>query len=69
MRLSGLPRLALSRPGFGTLSGTLRSPSMSSLNAISRVGAPPVSASNARRTKVVRSTSWKVPMCGSPLGP
>ena len=37
--------LGRAAPGSGTLSGTLRSPSMSSLNAISRVGAPPVSSS------------------------
>jgi hypothetical protein len=41
MRLSGLPRLASISSWLGRLSGTLRSPSMSSLNATSRVGAPP----------------------------
>ena len=36
--VSGLPRFSASIAWLGTLSGTLRSPSMSSLNAISRVG-------------------------------
>ncbi len=53
---------------FGTLSGTLRSPSMSSLNASSRDGLP-VSAVNACRTQLVRATSPKVPICGRPEGP
>ena len=52
----------------GTLRGTLRRPSMSSENACRRVG-PPVRCSKARRTKLVRATSAKVPMWGRPLGP
>ena len=53
---------------FGTLSGTLRSPSISSEKQISRVGTP-VITSNAWRTIVVRATSPKVPICGRPDGP
>ena len=59
---------ALSIALFGTLSGTLRSPSMSSLNASSRE-ARPVSSVNARRTHDVRATSPNVPICGRPDGP
>ena len=66
--VSGLPKCCASASRFGTLSGTFRSPSMSSLNAIRRVGHP-VSASKARRTQLVRATSPKVPMCGRPDGP
>ncbi len=55
---------------FGTLSGTLRSPSMSSENAISRVFTlSSVSTRNAWRTMVVRATSPNVPICGRPDGP
>ena len=68
MRVSGLPRYSASIASLGTLSGTLRSPSMSSQNAISRVGASD-SAWNALRTIVVRSTSLNVPICGRPEGP
>jgi hypothetical protein len=68
MRVSGLPRCCASISLLGTLSGTLRSPSMSSLNAISRVGTSLI-ASKARRTIVVRSTSLNVPICGRPEGP
>jgi hypothetical protein len=69
-RVSGLPICCSSISRFGTLSGTLRRPSMSSEKAISRVGtSPPVINSNARRTIEVRATSPKVPMCGSPEGP
>ena len=43
---------------------------MSSLKQISSVGmASSVRARKAVRTIVVRSTSWKVPRCGSPEGP
>ena len=55
---------------LGTLSGTLRSPSMSSEKQTSRVlTLPSVSTSKACRTMAVRATSPKVPMCGSPDGP
>ena len=53
---------------LGTLCGTLRRPSMSSEKACRRVGRP-VRCSKARRTKLVRATSAKVPMWGRPLGP
>ena len=68
MRVSGLPRCGVSRSRLGTLSGTLRSPSMSSLNAISREGRP-VSTVKAWRTQEVRATSPNVPICGRPDGP
>ena len=55
---------------FGTLSGTLRKPSMSSENANSRVlTLSSVSTRKAWRTMVVRATSPKVPICGRPDGP
>src|SRR5262249_31154049 len=55
---------------FGTFSGTLRSPSMSSENAIRRVLIlSSVSTRKAWRTMVVRATSPKGPMCGRPEGP
>ncbi len=70
MRESGLPRCVASMSLFGTLSGTLRRPSMSSENAISRVFTlSSVSTRKAWRTMVVRATSPNVPMCGSPEGP
>jgi hypothetical protein len=53
---------------FGTLSGTLRMPSRSSEKQKSRVGMSEMT-SKARRIIVVRATSPKVPMCGSPEGP
>jgi hypothetical protein len=53
---------------FGTFSGTLRIPSMSSEKQTSRVGMSLI-VSKARRIMVVRSTSPKVPMCGRPEGP
>ena len=63
MRESGLPRCDASISLFGTLSGTLRSPSMSSENAISRVLIlSSVSTRKAWRTMVVRATSPNVPM-------
>ena len=68
IRLSGLPRCSVSMAWLGTLSGTLRKPSISSENSISRVGASDI-AWNAWRTIVVRSTSLNVPMCGRPDGP
>jgi hypothetical protein len=68
MAVSGRPRKPASISRFGTLSGTFRSPSMSSLKATRREGRP-VSRSKARRTQVVRATSPKVPMCGRPEGP
>ncbi len=55
-------------PGCGTLSGTLRIPSMSSEKQISRVGISEIT-SKARRIIVVRATSPKVPICGRPEGP
>jgi hypothetical protein len=54
---------------LGTLSGTLRMPSMSSEKQISRVGMSFVMHSKARRIMVVRATSPKVPICGRPDGP
>ena len=43
---------------------------MSSEKQMSRVfHRPSVSSSNAWRTMLVRATSPKVPMCGSPDGP
>ena len=69
-RLSGSPRWAASMSRLGTLSGTLRSASMSSENAISRVLIlSSVSTRKAWRTMVVRATSPKVPIWGSPEGP
>ena len=68
--VSGLCRSSASISGLGMPSGTLRSPSISSLNATSRVAQwSPVSARNAFRTMVVRATSPNVPMCGRPDGP
>ena len=68
--VSGLSRLALSSSWLGTLSGTLRRPSISSEKQISRVGTlSSVSTRNAWRTMVVRATSPKVPICGRPEGP
>ena len=66
--VSGRCRFARSISWFGTLSGTLRMPSMSSEKQISRVGMSEI-VSKARRIIVVRATSPKVPMCGRPLGP
>ena len=66
--VSGRCRFSRSIAWFGTLSGTLRMPSMSSEKQISRVGRSEISW-NARRIIVVRATSPNVPMCGSPLGP
>ena len=55
---------------LGTLSGTFRSPSMSSEKHTSRVlTRPSVSTSKAWRTMAVRATSPNVPICGSPDGP
>ena len=67
-RVSGLPRCSRSIAPFGTLSGTLRKPSMSSLNATMRDGLP-VRVVKACRTQLVRATSPKVPICGRPDGP
>jgi hypothetical protein len=53
---------------FGTLSGTLRNPSMSSLKASSFDGRP-VMTVKACRTQEVRATSPNVPICGRPEGP
>jgi hypothetical protein len=66
--VSGSWRCSRSISTLGTFSGTLRIPSRSSENTTSRVGIPEMS-SKARRTMVVRSTSPKVPRCGSPEGP
>src|SRR4030095_4328672 len=66
--VSGLPRLAASISLLGTLSGTLRSPSMSSEKQNSRVGIS-LRRLKAWRTMVVRTTSPKVPICGRPAGP
>jgi hypothetical protein len=63
-----LPRCCRSTSPFGTLSGTFRSPSMSSLKASSLLGSP-VRRVNAFRTQLVRATSPKVPICGRPDGP
>ena len=52
----------------GMLSGTLRSASMSSEKATRRVGMS-LRMLKALRTMVVRATSAKVPMWGSPDGP
>src|SRR5262245_19581121 len=69
-RVSGLPRWLAIMSRLGTLSGTLRRPSMSSENEISRVlMLSPVSTRNAWRTMVVRATSPNVPICGRPDGP
>ena len=55
---------------LGTLSGILRSPSMSSDTTKRRVGmASPVRARNAARTMVGRATSPKVPRWGRPEAP
>ena len=62
-----LAQMAASISWLGTLSGTLRSPSMSSEKASRRVLTVDIS-SKARRTQVVRATSPKVPMCGRPDG-
>ncbi len=68
--VSGRPMKGAIVSWFGRVGGILRIPSISSENAMRRVGmAPSVSASNARRTMVVRATSPKVPMWGSPEGP
>ena len=58
------------RSRFGTLSGTLRRPSMSSEKAIEAGrDRSPVSTRKAWRTIEVRATSPKVPICGRPEGP
>ena len=66
--VSGLPRWAASISLFGTLSGTLRRPSMSSEKQNSRAGTSD-RRRKAWRTIVVRTTSPKVPICGRPDGP
>src|SRR6266550_6779802 len=66
--VSGLPRWAASISLLGTLSGTLRSPSMSSEKQNSRVGTS-LRRQNAWRTMVVLTTSAKVPIWGRPEGP
>jgi hypothetical protein len=66
--VSGRCRCSRSISGRGTLSGTLRIPSRSSENTTRRVGISEMT-SKARRIMVVRSTSPKVPICGSPEGP
>ena len=66
--VKGFCRFARSISPFGTFSGTLRMPSMSSEKQTSRVGMSEM-VSKARRIIVVRATSPKVPMCGSPEGP
>ena len=66
--VSGRCRFCLSIAWFGIFSGTLRMPSRSSEKQMSRVGISEI-AWNARRIIVVRATSPKVPICGSPLGP
>ena len=66
--VSGRPRCFRTMSAFGTLSGTLRSPSMSSEKAQRRVGMSDI-VLNAWRTMVVRATSPNVPMCGRPDGP
>ncbi len=66
--VSGLCRCPRRISVCGTLSGTLRMPSRSSEKQIRRVGMSEIS-SKARRIIVVRATSPKVPMCGSPDGP
>ena len=66
--VSGLPRCDASISLFGTLSGTLRRPSMSSEKQNRRAGTS-LSWRKAWRTMVVRTTSPKVPMCGRPEGP
>ena len=68
MRVSGMPRCCATIARLGMLSGTLRKPSMSSEKHRSRVLIP-VMVSKACRTMVVRATSPKVPICGSPDGP
>src|SRR5690349_12667583 len=66
--VSGLPRFWASISLFGTLSGTLRNPSMSSEKQNNRVGTSQ-RRMNAWRTMVVRTTSPNVPIWGSPEGP
>jgi len=53
---------------FGMLSGTFRSPSMSSEKQRMRVGMSDM-VEKACRTMLVRATSPKVPIWGSPEGP
>src|SRR5512139_3728300 len=61
MRLSGLPRLAVILSGLGMLSGTLRNPSMSSLKATRRVGAPHErGAEDFLERADVRQAAWAV---------
>ncbi len=68
--VSGLFRFSVSSALFGTFSGTLRNPSMSSEKATRRVGMLSlVSVRKAWRTIEVRATSPKVPICGRPEGP
>ena len=62
------PDAGAASPGSGMLSGTLRSPSMSSEKQKSRVGRSDRRL-KAWRTMVVRTTSPKVPICGRPEGP
>ena len=67
-RVSGRPSSLAIFSLPGTLSGTLRRPSMSSENANNRVGTS-LSSENACRTMLVRATSPNVPICGNPEGP
>ncbi|MGY4617793.1 hypothetical protein ACVWZ4_003020 [Bradyrhizobium sp. USDA 4472] len=68
--VSGRPRYCAKRSLFGTLSGTLRKPSMSSEKASKRVLIlSSVSTRKAWRTIEVRATSPNVPICGRPEGP
>ena len=66
--VSGFCRCSRSISGFGTFSGTLRIPSMSSEKQKSRVGMSEM-ISKARRIIEVRATSPKVPIWGRPEGP
>ena len=68
--MDGLRKVPDNIPNKELVAGTLRSPSISSEKASSRVAIlPSVRTSKARRTMLVRATSPKVPICGRPEGP
>src|SRR5690242_21790182 len=66
--VSGLPRCCASISLLGTLSGTLRRPSLSSEKQNSLVGTSE-RRWNGWRTIDVHTTSPKVPLCGNPDRP
>src|SRR5271167_3464958 len=64
-----MPRYRSTSSRFGTFSGTLRSPSRSSMKTISRDGRDGSIRWKALRTNDGRRISAIVPRCGNPDGP